>query len=790
MIKPSEGGERYELNSATSMPNASGYLWNKSMMVHLNCRGYAVGQFMQPEPAKYARAPNYEATTFVQPEPPYYAHHPGRFCYIKDEKTKDLFSAPHEPVRAKVDSFKFSQGKEDVSWQVKNKGIQVDMEVSLPEMDPLELWTFKVSNTSSEPKEISFYPYFPVGYMSWVNQSGLYRPELNAIVCSCVSPYQKYQDYPKIKNYKDKTFLLADTVATSWEVNQWEFEGEGGLNNPSGISQEELNNGDSLYETPACVMQYRLKIAPGDSCVFRFVFGPANSLDEIESIKGKYFGISSEKSFAKAKEVYKQYISKANGSGAIQIDTPDEGLNNFVNHWLPRQMYYHGETNRLTTDPQTRNYLQDNMGMGYIIPEVAKKAYMTAISQQSESGAMPDGILLHKDAKLKYINEVPHADHCAWLPISIKAYLDETNDYDFLQLQLPFAGTEKTATVAEHLDLAMAWLLKHRDKRGLSYIEQGDWCDPMNMVGPKGVGVSGWLSMAMAYALNIWAEISHNNGEIKKAIAFRTSADEVIAAINKHLWDGKWYARGITDDNVIFGVQKDKEGRIFLNAQSWSILSGCADEAKTKSMIAEVEEQLETPFGVELFGPAFTSMREDVGRVTQKHPGSAENGSIYNHASAFYIFSLYKLGETEKAFELVRKMIPSSEEEDILQRGQLPVYIPNYYRGAYRQFPRTAGRSSQLFNTGTVPWFYRCLIDGLFGLQGDIEGLRIQPQLPKAWDNINVVRSFRGAEFKIDMKRVKGLKRVSVEVDGKVLEEPLIKNIRKKTYIVKVSLPA
>jgi cellobiose phosphorylase len=66
----------------------------------------------------------------------------------------------------------------------------------------------------------------------------------------------------------------------------------------------------------------------------------------------------------------------------------------------------------------------------------------------------------------------------------------------------------------------------------------------------------------------------------------------------------------------------------------------------------------------------------------------------------------------------------------LIQRGQLPVFIPNYYRGAYRQIPRTAGRSSHLFNTGTVPWVYRCLIDGLFGLQGSQEGLQIKPQLP------------------------------------------------------------
>nr|AIA88312.1 CAZy families GH94 protein [uncultured Podospora] len=36
---------------------------------------------------------------------------------------------------------------------------------------------------------------------------------------------------------------------------------------------------------------------------------------------------------------------------------------------MPRQVYYHGDTNRLTTDPQTRNYLQDGLGMIFIAPE-------------------------------------------------------------------------------------------------------------------------------------------------------------------------------------------------------------------------------------------------------------------------------------------------------------------------------------------------------------------------------------------------------------------------------------
>ena len=163
-----------------------------------------------------------------------------------------------------------------------------------------------------------------------------------------------------------------------------------------------------------------------------------------------------------------------------------------------------------------------------------------------------------------------------------------------------------------------------------------------------------------------------------------------------------------------FGISTDSEGKIFLNPQAWALLSDAASSEQQDSLVNAVEVQLESPYGVEMLGPPFSAMREDVGRVTQKFPGSAENGSIYNHAAAFYIYGLYSSGYGDKAFRVLRKMIPGPDEADYLQRGQLPVFIPNYYRGGYKEFARTAGRSSQLFNTGTVSWVYRSLIDGLF----------------------------------------------------------------------------
>lgn len=785
MLFSSHNETRFNLQSPTLMPKASAFLWNRRMMIQANCRGYAVAQFMQPEPAKYSYAPNLEAKTFMQPEQPYYAHHPGRFVYIKDEDSGEIFSAPYEPVRARYEHFNFSAGQNDIIWELTCAGIHVRMLLSLPTEDAAELWQITVRNDSDRPRRLSIYPYFSVGYMSWMNQSAQYRSDLGAVVASCVTPYQKYPDYFKNRYFKDKTYLLHERTPIAWDVQRENFEGEGGLHNPTALTQERLDCNDARYETPLAALQYRAELAPNASETYRFVFGPAYDDNEILRVKTRYL---SPQGFAQSQADYAQY--QARGEGVLAIETPDKALDDFVNNWLARQVFYHGDVNRLSTDPQTRNYLQDNMGMTYIQPDVTRQAFLHALSQQKSSGAMPDGILLHENAELKYINQIPHTDHCVWLPVCLRAYLDETADYALLSTPVT-DGEGERLTVLERINRAMDWLLQARDYRGLSFIDQGDWCDPMNMVGYKGKGVSGWLSVATAYALTLWAEICERQQETEAAARFRSGAQEINDAVNKHLWDGQWYGRGITDDDVVFGISKDAEGRIFLNPQSWAILAGTCTEQQREKMIAAVEAQLETPYGVMMLAPSYTAMREDVGRVTQKHPGSAENGSVYNHAAVFYIFSLYSVGESERAYRLLRQMIPGPGLDDYRQRGQLPIYIPNYYRGAYYQYPRTAGRSSQLFNTGTVSWVYRSLVEGLFGLRGEADGLRVSPQLPGHWQQVRVVRQFRGSTLNVEMTRTpQGQGQgVTVILDDEPLSGNLIRDLEPgRSYTVKVEI--
>lgn len=776
-------GRRFVLASATAMPQASTFLWNRKMLLQLNCRGYATAQFMQPEPAKYAHAPTLEARTFMQPEQPYYAHHPGRFVYVRDEDSGSLFSAPHAPVNRVPDEFAFSVGAGDVAWTVHCHGIELEMRVRLAAEDVAELWSVRVRNVSGRGRRISVYPYFPVGYMSWMNQAGRYSPELGGIVCSSVTPYQKVADWFRQRDFKDLTVLLHERAPDAWEANQSAFEGEGGLHAPdSVVRRETLACGDALYETPATALQYRLVLEADQEEELRFLFGPAHDEAEVRELRGRHL---SAEGFAAAEAATARYL--AEGAGCVRIESPDAWLDHFTNRWLPRQVYYHGDSNRLTTDPQTRNFLQDHMGMAYLRPSTARASFLHALSQQAADGAMPDGILLVEGAELKYINQVPHTDHCVWLPVCLQAYLDETGD-DAILDEVVAGSDGHSATVAERVDRAMHWLLAQRDGRGLSYIAQGDWCDPMNMVGWKGRGVSGWLSLATAHALRLWADISARHG--RPDAAFSEGADAFNEAVNQHLWDGDWYGRGITDDGVVFGVRADTEGRIYLNPQSWAMLSGAADEARRAKLLRAVDEQLVSPYGAAMLDPPYTGMREDVGRLTQKFPGSAENGAVYNHAAAFYLHALYRAGESDRAWQVLRAMLPGPDPQDCLQRGQLPVFVPNYYRGAWRLHPRTAGRSSQLFNTGTAAWLYRCLVEDLFGLRGEGPALRIAPQLPSHWNSARASRRFRGAQVELEVERVAGVQAMQVHVDGELFADGLLNPVEPgRSYRVRVELP-
>jgi cellobionic acid phosphorylase len=113
-----------------------------------------------------------------------------------------------------------------------------------------------------------------------------------------------------------------------------------------------------------------------------------------------------------------------------------------------------------------------------------------------------------------------------------------------------------------------------------------------------------------------------------------------------------------------------------------------------------------------------------------------------------------------------------------------------FYLHSY-QIPKTAGRSSQLFNTGTVSWYYRTTIEKLFGLVGSKDGLKINPQLPSHWQQVKVIRQFRGSTFNTSVQGSDKINSKIIAVNGKRLDgDVILLSEESNTYTVNVTIPS
>ena len=384
----SNNGPEVTLHNPTSLPNASGYLWNKNVLLNLSCQGYANVHFMQPEPATYSCGPALEAKTFLQPEHQYYPGHPGRFFYFKSENNLDLFSIPYAPVNKPHEKFEFIVDVTHIGWKIKHLDWHIELSVCLPVDDVAELWELTITNHSEQTRTLSHYPCFNIGNQSWMNQSSHYDGDLYAIIADKVSPYQRTEDYQKQKNFLEKTLFASDLQPKSWTTSLKGFLGNGDWQSPVSVRQKSLSQEKAIYESPVAAMQFEQEYQPGQSKQSRFIFGPAKSRTHVQELINKYLR---KDGFESGRIDYQKQFQS--GVPEFSVQTPDSGFNHFVQHWLVRQVRYHGDTQRLTTDPQTRNYLQDAMGMCFIAPAKLKTALLRTLSQQSFDGEIPDGVL-------------------------------------------------------------------------------------------------------------------------------------------------------------------------------------------------------------------------------------------------------------------------------------------------------------------------------------------------------------------------------------------------------------
>ena len=382
-----------------------------------------------------------------------------------------------------------------------------------------------------------------------------------------------------------------------------------------------------------------------------------------------------------------------------------------------------------------------------------------------------------------------HSDDPLWLVMGTIAYIFESGDLAFLDQPAPYydGGAE---TVRQHMIHALDYSLSRMSPRRIPLIEAGDWNDALDQVGRQGRGESTMVAEHLIWMLREAADLLHRTGREDLADKYERAREEIIAATNEYMWDGEWYVRGTRDDGQVFGSAKNEEGKIFLNVQTWAVISGLARDGRAEICMDSVEKHLDTEYGPALFLPAYSEPNPKMGIITRFAPGTKENGAIFNHPVCWTIMAECVLGRGDKAYDIWRRT-------SFITRGEQPeVYKTEPY--VYAEFvdgPNSAtfGQGEFTWMTGTAAWMWKVSLEWILGVRPELDGLLIDPCIPSGWDRFAVSRRFRNAVYHITVENpehvCKGVK--AVTVDGKEHPSNLIPPFRDgKTHEVRVVMGA
>jgi cellobiose phosphorylase len=312
--------------------------------------------------------------------------------------------------------------------------------------------------------------------------------------------------------------------------------------------------------------------------------------------------------------------------------------------------------------------------------------------------------------------------------------------------------------------------LERLSPRGLPLILQGDWNDGLNAVGAAGHGESMWMASFLYFLLSEWAQLPWMPEETKSR--FEQSAKNLRQAANQFGWDGGWYWRATSDEGNLIGSESNLEGKIFLNAQTWAVLSGLAGPERAEQALQAARDQLYQPYGPLLFTPAYTIPDPQIGYLTRYAPGIRENGGVYVHAACWAVLAERKLHGAEAAYQLLRSFCPAVRgEEDPEKYSAEPYVMPGNVEGPASQVP---GRAGWTWYTGSGAWYLRAFVEGVLGISAQLEGIQLPEDLPKSWDQFRLRRSYRGSIYEIKIRRASSGERAGCSVNGHRIEGSIL----------------
>ncbi|MDD5747744.1 MAG: hypothetical protein PHP64_01610, partial [Actinomycetota bacterium] len=363
-------------------------------------------------------------------------------------------------------------------------------------------------------------------------------------------------------------------------------------------------------------------------------------------------------------------------------------------------------------------------------------------------------------------------DVAMWLPISIFFYLKESGDVDLLdELVSTQGGVEMTLSEVIYRIIENVW--GRRSKRNLILMERGDWNDAMNYTGRLGKGESVMASEQLLYLCNEYLMLASLVRGLPGVRTVANIARSLRNALEKHAWDGSWFLRGSSDSGEKIGSKNSPVAEIFVNPQSWAVISGL-DREKAAIAMNEVREHLLTEKGCALFLTGWKEPDDSIGIITRFAVGTKENASIFVHATAWATMAWAILGDGNTAMKSFRSVLPNVRyEEDGDSYSSEPYVYAEYIIGPESPY---FGEGSHSWFTGGAAWQWHVFWGWILGVRPTYEGLLIDPCLPTEWEALTLRRSFRGSTYEIEIDKPKGMSKgvKNLTLDGKTVEGKII----------------
>ncbi|MBN2455342.1 MAG: hypothetical protein JXB29_02205 [Sedimentisphaerales bacterium] len=702
---------------------------------------------------------------YISPEANTVSH--GRNYCLRDMDSGQCWSLNAGDAPVKPKSYRCEHRPGRSVFTVRHKGIVSQLTVAVAPDQHVEVNQLQLENTTDKKRRFSLIGYYDVDLQGIHNNNQLEKSrfieDIGAVLvrrCYFATVRYKYAGF-YVSDRKPNSFCgdlesLFDADVPRSEAQLW--------------NRGTLANVNAHATRLVQALQHDIVLDAGEELTINYGFGLAEDLEEAETLARSVLAEGQFENMLRSNERFFEQLI-----GDCPIKTEDTILNYFLNIWSKVQLHRQVICGRAGSGNNWRNNMLDSWGW---LP--FDSHWARYYIEQLCSIAKPDGFLPNASVRVPKAFTADYAafwlkarqnDTAAWAGIVAGHYAAETGDLEFFRKKVRYAEGTRQATIAECLINGIRWVTEHTGPHGMILMLDGDWCDPLNEVGKSGIGQSPWTSVALIVAIKYFNPLLIRLGYENVAEQFQKTAQSLAKVVNEHAWDGKWYIRGITDKGIRFCTADDPDANVSLMMQAWPIISGIVPKERLPLVLKAIDEHLKTDDSTILYGPPFLKGRPELGRVTFKQPGTAENGSHYAHAATMLATAEIAAGRPDEALKIIKQVLPLREPDCTSKTTAIPLWLPNFWHGPHSTRP---GLTSSIISTGSLATLYIDVLEGFFGIHQTLDGLEIKPCFPSCWNHAFVQRKWRGSTYNFEYVRDSGLTGITIELDDKKPDQNII----------------